>query len=90
MLSSGMLHRVVLVRADVSEELSASIRVNGGDTISNFLQGPRGVTSQKTAFFVQPETVFGSISSMARCFRLVSVRLLHISVARTGRNSVTS
>jgi hypothetical protein len=44
MLSSGMLHRVSLVRTDVSEELSASfIRVTR--------IGELGTTSQKTPFF---------------------------------------
>jgi hypothetical protein len=63
MVSSGMLHRVALVRIDVSEELSASfIRVTIlgelGTTLAvtsnrRTLQRntPHGVTSQKTAFF---------------------------------------
>jgi hypothetical protein len=61
-----MLRRVALVRTDVPEELSDSIiRVTKigelGTTLAvtsnrrtlqrNFLQEPRGVTSQKTPFF---------------------------------------
>jgi hypothetical protein len=60
MPSSGMLHRVALVRTDVSEEPSTSIfrmtRIGElGTTLavtSNRLQGPHGVASQKTAFFI--------------------------------------
>jgi hypothetical protein len=68
MASSGMLRRVALVRTDVSEEHSASIRVTRigelGTTLSlatdarceeipsRFLQEPHGVTSQKTPFFI--------------------------------------
>jgi hypothetical protein len=66
MASSGMLHRVALVRTDVSEEFSASfIRVTRigelGTTLvltsnrrrpkSRLLQEPHGITSQKTQFF---------------------------------------
>jgi hypothetical protein len=63
-----MLRRVALVRADVSEELCASIiRVTRIDELETtlavtssrstlrsrrFLQEPRGVTSLKTAFFI--------------------------------------
>jgi uncharacterized membrane protein YadS len=68
MASSGMLHRVALVRTDVSEELSASfIRMTRigelGTTlavtinrrtlrINTKLQEPHGVTSQETPFFI--------------------------------------
>jgi hypothetical protein len=75
MVSSGMLRRVVLVRTDVSEELSASFNkvtrigelgttlavTNNRRTLGRntnlvflrwFLQEPRGVTSQKTPFFI--------------------------------------
>jgi hypothetical protein len=55
MVSSLMLHCVVLVRTDVSEELSASIiRVMGAlsSPICRFLQEPHGVTSQKMPFFI--------------------------------------
>jgi hypothetical protein len=52
MPSSGMLHRVALVRADVSEELSASIiRVTRIGELGTTL-AVTGVTSQKTAFFI--------------------------------------
>jgi hypothetical protein len=60
-----MLRRVVLVRTDVSEELSASIiRVTRigelgpilvilmKEALSWFLLEPHGVTSQKTPFFI--------------------------------------
>jgi demethoxyubiquinone hydroxylase (CLK1/Coq7/Cat5 family) len=65
MESSGMLRRVDLVRTDVSEEHIASIiRVtrigevgtlaltSHRHTLRRFLQGPHGVTSQKTPFFI--------------------------------------
>jgi hypothetical protein len=54
MQSSGILHRVDLVRTDVSKELSAFIRVKrigGGAKFLRFLQEPYGITSQRTAFF---------------------------------------
>jgi hypothetical protein len=63
MASSGKLRRVALVRTDVSEELSASIigatRIGELGTLAvtsnppkcQFLQGPHGVTTQKTPFF---------------------------------------
>jgi hypothetical protein len=44
MASSGMLRRVVLVRTDVSEELSASV--------TRILQETHGVASQDTPFFI--------------------------------------
>jgi hypothetical protein len=54
-----MLHHVGLVRTDVSEECSASIRrvARIGDTLMMealrlFLQEPHDVTSQKMAFFI--------------------------------------
>jgi hypothetical protein len=51
MASSGMLCRVAIVRAEVSEELNASFirmtRIGG-----RFLQDQHGVISQKTAFFI--------------------------------------
>jgi hypothetical protein len=67
MASSGMLRRVALVKADVSEKLSPSfIRVRRTDELGTtlavtsvqvpsnrrFLQEPHGVTSQKTPFFI--------------------------------------
>jgi hypothetical protein len=67
MMSSGMLHRVALVRTDGSEELSAAFiratKIGELGTMlaatSNrrspkhwFLQEPHGVTSQKTPFFI--------------------------------------
>jgi hypothetical protein len=64
MAPSGMLHRVALVRADVSEELSASIiRVtricelgtlavtSNRRTLQRNIK-PHGVTSQKTVYFI--------------------------------------
>jgi hypothetical protein len=58
---SGMLHRVALVRTDVSEEPSASfIRITRVGELGTTLaatgnrrmpQEPHGVTSQKTPFF---------------------------------------
>jgi hypothetical protein len=61
-----MLHRVALVRTDVSEERSASIIIvtrigelgttlavtSDGHTKRRFLQETHGVTSQKTALFI--------------------------------------
>jgi hypothetical protein len=62
MASSGILHRVALVKTDVLEKLSVSIRVTRIDelgttlalssSIRRFLQEPHGVTSQKTPFFL--------------------------------------
>jgi hypothetical protein len=66
MVSSGMLRHVALVRTDVSEDLSASIRVTRigelGTTLAvnsvvprspiRVLQEPHGVTSQKIPFFI--------------------------------------
>jgi hypothetical protein len=55
MPSSGLCRRVVLVRADVSEERATSIfryREDGGDTfIRNVGSQLHGATSQKTAIF---------------------------------------
>jgi hypothetical protein len=58
MVSSGMLRRVALVRADVSEEPRVS-RIGELETTlaatrlqRRFLQEPHGVTSQKTPFFI--------------------------------------
>jgi hypothetical protein len=52
MLSSRMLRGVALARTDVSEELSASIRVTrlGVPPKRRFLQEPYGVSSQKAPF----------------------------------------
>jgi hypothetical protein len=48
-----MLRRLALVRADISEELSASfIRVTRIPPKRRFLQEPHGVTSQKMPFFI--------------------------------------
>jgi hypothetical protein len=68
MASPGMLHRLALVRTDVSEELSASIirlRIIGqlGTLVTlmmealsspkrRFLQEPHGLIPQKTPFFI--------------------------------------
>jgi hypothetical protein len=56
MASFVMLRRVAVVRTEVSEVLTASfIRVTriGELAIENrFLQGPHGVTSQKTLFYI--------------------------------------
>jgi hypothetical protein len=61
MASSGLLRRVALVRNDVQEDLSASIRVTKIGELETTLavtskrrqslQEPHGVTSQKTPFF---------------------------------------
>jgi hypothetical protein len=61
MASSGLIHRVALVRTDVSEELSASImrmtRIGElGTTLAvssnrHTLRKPHGVASQKTVIF---------------------------------------
>jgi hypothetical protein len=61
MASYGMLHRVALVRTDVSEELCSvftrvtrigELRTTLAVTKRRFLQEPHGVTSQKTPFFI--------------------------------------
>jgi hypothetical protein len=55
MLSSDMLRRVALVRTDFSEEPIASfigVKETLGSFETRFLQEPRGVTSQKTLFFI--------------------------------------
>jgi hypothetical protein len=65
-MSSGMLHSVVLVRTDVSEdsivsvirltrvsELGTTLAIScNRSTQSRFLQEPHAVTSHKTAFFI--------------------------------------
>jgi hypothetical protein len=61
-MSSELLHRVALVRTDVSEEPGASfIRVTKIGELGRrrqvppkrrFLQEPRGETTQKTPFFI--------------------------------------
>jgi hypothetical protein len=67
MAPSGTLRRVILVRTDVSEELSASFNMvtrigelgttlavtnNLATSVGRFLQEPHGVTSQKTPCFI--------------------------------------
>jgi hypothetical protein len=68
MASSGMLHRVALVRTDVSEELSASfIRV----TIVGEVGTTLGVTSNQ-------RMLLRTTSSMRRLLVTASVVLLHL------------
>jgi hypothetical protein len=47
-----MLRRVALIRTDVSEELSASIRATRIGELGTTLAVPHGVTSQKIPFFI--------------------------------------
>jgi hypothetical protein len=78
MTSSGKLRRVALVRTDVSEELSAPsspilvtlIKEALNSSETSVLQEPRGVTSQKTPFYI---SLFGILSSgESACFMRVS------------------
>jgi hypothetical protein len=81
MVSSGMLRRVTLVRTDVSEELSASfIRVKRlgelGTTLKEALSSseksvltkPRGLTSQKTQFYIVTAVKTSNLTIMQEYF----------------------
>jgi hypothetical protein len=74
MVSSGMLHRVALVRTDVPEEPSASfVEANVvpsspilvtlmealSSSVTPVLKKPHGVTSHKTLFFSVTEPTLG-------------------------------
>jgi hypothetical protein len=73
MVSLGMLRRVVFVKTDVSEELSASfIRVTRIGELGTTLQEPHGVTSQKTPFFIV--TAVKNLKSYLRYSPLLLVR----------------
>jgi hypothetical protein len=87
-----MLRRVVLVRTDISEEISTSfMRVTRigelGTTLAvtsnyvplkrRFLQEPYGVTSQKTPFFIVTAVKTSNLTTILAVYR--KIFLLYIS-----------
>jgi hypothetical protein len=79
MPSPEILRRVAFVRADVSEERSASIislTINGERgimlpvNVRPFLQEPHGVTSQKTTFFIVTAVETSNLTEPSVVFRI--------------------